>query len=479
MVAYGHWGRPVLAFPAEGGSAWDFEHQGMVGAVGDLIEGGRVKLYCVDAFDAESWSNQGLPLEERARNHERYESWIVEQVVPHIQDGRARARHRHARRQPRRLPRRQLRAQARRPVPARRSASPATTTPRAGTAGASAARPPTSTTRSTTSSTWAATTSTGCASASASCSSAGRASGRTRPARSRAPSASRGLLGSKGIRHELDLWGHDVPHDWPSWRTPTRASSATVLLMPDDARHLIGLLLGTEEDWPRAFETLLSRIGPIKDASGHDPHGHQRADHDGAVRPARQAALRPRRRPARLLVLPPARVAEEGRADGRRVPAQQPVHVPVDGEARGLLRDAAARAEGAADRPRPAQEPARQRALRVHGGEVQPALRPRRDRRGHRLPAVHEALRRRPVDRRLPHQGLGAAAPRLRRVRPAADAPAGERRGLRRLRPLALHRRRDDDHALPPRRADARPLRRRPRLPQPRARRRGARRSRA
>jgi esterase/lipase superfamily enzyme len=27
-----------------------------------------------------------------------------------------------------------------------------------------------------------------------------------------------GLLGEKGIRHELDLWGHDVPHDWPSWR---------------------------------------------------------------------------------------------------------------------------------------------------------------------------------------------------------------------------------------------------------------------
>ena len=26
------------------------------------------------------------------------------------------------------------------------------------------------------------------------------------------------LLGEKGIRHELDLWGHDIPHDWPSWR---------------------------------------------------------------------------------------------------------------------------------------------------------------------------------------------------------------------------------------------------------------------
>jgi hypothetical protein len=37
--------------------------------------------------------------------------------------------------------------------------------------------------------------------------------------------------------------------------------------MPD-ATHLIGLLLGTEEDWPRAFETLLGRLGPVKDASG-------------------------------------------------------------------------------------------------------------------------------------------------------------------------------------------------------------------
>ena len=26
------------------------------------------------------------------------------------------------------------------------------------------------------------------------------------------------LLAEKGIPHEVDLWGHDVPHDWPSWR---------------------------------------------------------------------------------------------------------------------------------------------------------------------------------------------------------------------------------------------------------------------
>jgi esterase/lipase superfamily enzyme len=27
-----------------------------------------------------------------------------------------------------------------------------------------------------------------------------------------------GILTSKGIPHNLDLWGYDMPHDWPTWR---------------------------------------------------------------------------------------------------------------------------------------------------------------------------------------------------------------------------------------------------------------------
>ena len=56
----------------------------MIGAVESLIEEGRVKVYCVDSFDAASWSANHLPLEERAHQHGRYEAWILEQVVPFI-----------------------------------------------------------------------------------------------------------------------------------------------------------------------------------------------------------------------------------------------------------------------------------------------------------------------------------------------------------------------------------------------------------
>jgi esterase/lipase superfamily enzyme len=86
VIRYGHWGRPVLVFPAERGRAADFAANGMVDAVAALIEAGRVKLYCVDAYDGQSWSNEAVPVEERARRHGAYESWILEQVVPSIVD---------------------------------------------------------------------------------------------------------------------------------------------------------------------------------------------------------------------------------------------------------------------------------------------------------------------------------------------------------------------------------------------------------
>jgi len=35
-------------------------------------------------------------------------------------------------------------------------------------------------------------------------------------------------------------------------------------------RHLVGLLLGTEEDWPAAFEALMRRLGPVRAGSGDE-----------------------------------------------------------------------------------------------------------------------------------------------------------------------------------------------------------------
>jgi esterase/lipase superfamily enzyme len=84
LIAYGHFGRPLLVFPSQQGGPNQYEDFGMVDAVGGLLEAGRVKLYCVDSYDSASWHAGELPLEERARRHATYERWIVEGVAPWI-----------------------------------------------------------------------------------------------------------------------------------------------------------------------------------------------------------------------------------------------------------------------------------------------------------------------------------------------------------------------------------------------------------
>jgi esterase/lipase superfamily enzyme len=86
VIAYGHWGRPLLAFPAEAGVATDWENCGMVGAIAPLLDAGRVKLYTIDSFDSGSWLEHHLSLEERAQRYGLYEDWLVNQVVPFVYD---------------------------------------------------------------------------------------------------------------------------------------------------------------------------------------------------------------------------------------------------------------------------------------------------------------------------------------------------------------------------------------------------------
>jgi len=84
LIAYGEYGRPLLAFPSQEGRPEDWEDRGMVSSIASLIDEGRAKVYCVDSFDSQSWHDEGLSLEERARRHGLYESWILDQVVPFI-----------------------------------------------------------------------------------------------------------------------------------------------------------------------------------------------------------------------------------------------------------------------------------------------------------------------------------------------------------------------------------------------------------
>jgi esterase/lipase superfamily enzyme len=86
VIAYGHWGRPVLAFASDSGRAEDFQNNGLLDAVASLLDEGRVKIYCIDSFETHSWRRADLPLERRAQEHQRFEDFVINDVVPFIHD---------------------------------------------------------------------------------------------------------------------------------------------------------------------------------------------------------------------------------------------------------------------------------------------------------------------------------------------------------------------------------------------------------
>jgi len=81
---YGHWGAPLLVFPTSGGDEWEYERQGMVEALAHHIDGGRVKLYCVNSVNNDSWYNTGAHPRHRSWLQAVYDAYIAEEVVPFI-----------------------------------------------------------------------------------------------------------------------------------------------------------------------------------------------------------------------------------------------------------------------------------------------------------------------------------------------------------------------------------------------------------
>jgi esterase/lipase superfamily enzyme len=84
ILTYGHYGTPMIAFPSGGGRFHDFEDNGMIGSVIHLINEGKLKIYCPDGLDNESWLRGDVDPHWRGVRHNAYQDFIVKDLVPAI-----------------------------------------------------------------------------------------------------------------------------------------------------------------------------------------------------------------------------------------------------------------------------------------------------------------------------------------------------------------------------------------------------------
>jgi len=84
IVSYGHWGHPLLLFPTAAADFLENERFGLIGSVSAALDAGRVRVFSIDSINNQAWMDCNLPVQEQARRQALYSRYLEEEVVPFI-----------------------------------------------------------------------------------------------------------------------------------------------------------------------------------------------------------------------------------------------------------------------------------------------------------------------------------------------------------------------------------------------------------
>ncbi len=84
LLAFGHAGATILAFPTSRGTFYEWESHGMPAALAHRIDSGHFRLVCVDSVDAESWYARNAHPNAQARRQLEYDDYLLRDVLPFI-----------------------------------------------------------------------------------------------------------------------------------------------------------------------------------------------------------------------------------------------------------------------------------------------------------------------------------------------------------------------------------------------------------
>jgi esterase/lipase superfamily enzyme len=86
LVVYGHYGFALLIFPTAASDYLECERCGLIDAISPFLHQGKLKAFSINSVNSESWLNEHVPPPYRALRHQQYNHYVVEEVVPFIRN---------------------------------------------------------------------------------------------------------------------------------------------------------------------------------------------------------------------------------------------------------------------------------------------------------------------------------------------------------------------------------------------------------
>ena len=84
VVTYGHYGFALLLLPTAAADFLEYERFQLINAISPLINEGKVKAFSINSINAESWLHPTMLPHHKAIRHQDYNHYVYNEVVPYI-----------------------------------------------------------------------------------------------------------------------------------------------------------------------------------------------------------------------------------------------------------------------------------------------------------------------------------------------------------------------------------------------------------
>lgn len=86
IAVYGHYGFALLMFPTAAADYLEYERFQLIDAIAPFVDAGKVKAFSINSINSESWLNDHIPPPYKAIRHQQFNDYVTEEVVPFIRD---------------------------------------------------------------------------------------------------------------------------------------------------------------------------------------------------------------------------------------------------------------------------------------------------------------------------------------------------------------------------------------------------------
>lgn len=84
VVVYGHYGMALLMLPTAGADYLEYERFQLIDAISPYINSGKVKVFSINSINSESWLNRHMNPRHKSIRHVQFNDYVYNEVVPFV-----------------------------------------------------------------------------------------------------------------------------------------------------------------------------------------------------------------------------------------------------------------------------------------------------------------------------------------------------------------------------------------------------------